>query len=225
MHTITENRTSVLWDLEKEQDVIYVEELPALKQKPVYEAVKRGFDIAASLIALAVLLVPMALIALLIVLDTPGSPIYSQTRLGRNEKPFTIYKFRSMRSGAENDGLRWAESADSRITRVGGFLRKTRLDELPQLWNILCGQMSFVGPRPERPEFYDVFDTYIVGFRQRMLVKPGLTGLAQVNGGYDLRPEEKILYDMDYIKKRSVLLDLLCIVLTARLVFTHEGAR
>ena len=225
MHTITENRTSVLWDLEKEQDVIYVEELPALKQKPVYEAVKRGFDIAASLIALAVLLVPMALVALLIVLDTPGSPIYSQTRLGRNEKPFTIYKFRSMRSGAENDGLRWAESADSRITRVGGFLRKTRLDELPQLWNILCGQMSFVGPSPERPEFYDVFDTYIVGFRQRMLVKPGLTGLAQVNGGYDLRPEEKILYDMDYIKKRSVLLDLLCIVLTARLVFTHEGAR
>ena len=105
------------------------------------------------------------------------------------------------------------------------MLRKTRLDELPQLWNILIGDMSFVGPRPERAYFYREFEKYIHGFRYRLLVVPGLTGLAQVNGGYDLKPEEKILYDMRYIESRSIGVDLLCVFKTIRLVFTHEGAR
>ena len=107
----------------------------------------------------------------------------------------------------------------------GQFLRRTRLDELPQLWNILRGDMSLVGPRPERAYFYREFVTYIPGFSNRMMVTPGLTGWAQVNGGYDLRPEEKIVYDMEYIERQSVLLDVQCLLKTAALVFTHRGAR
>ena len=112
-----------------------------------------------------------------------------------------------------------------RCTRFGQFLRRTRLDELPQLWNILRGDMSLVGPRPERAYFYREFETYIPGFSNRMMVTLGLTGWAQVNGGYDLRPEEKIVYDMEYIERQSVLLDVQCLLKTAALVFTHRGAR
>ncbi len=136
-----------------------------------------------------------------------------------------MYKFRSMREDAEKDGPQWAERNDDRCTRVGIFLRKTRLDEIPQLLNILHGEMSFVGPRPERAVFYREFEQYIVGFSQRMLVKPGLTGHAQVNGGYDLLPEEKILFDMEYIKQRSFSMDLKCLLKTVMIVFSHEGAR
>lgn len=214
----------VIWNAPGDHKKFYVEELSRPEEKPLYDMAKRFFDVIVSLFALTILLVPMAIISLLIVLDSPGNPIYSQVRLGKDEKPFTLYKFRSMRRDAEAEGLRWAEDKDPRVTRIGRFLRCTRIDELPQLWNILRGEMSFVGPRPERPEFYDVFDTYIIGFRKRMLVKPGLTGLAQVNGGYDLMPEEKIVYDLEYIKDRSFWLDLKCIIRTIRVVFVHHGA-
>lgn len=186
---------------------------------------KRIFDILASACAGVVLLVPMLLVAALIKLDSRGPVLYSQERLGKNGRPFTMYKFRSMYTNAEQDGPQWADRIDCRCTRVGRFIRKTRLDELPQLWNIFKGEMSFVGPRPERAYFYDQFDSYIDGFRHRLLVKPGLTGLAQINGGYELRPEEKIIYDMEYIGSRSLKMDLYCIFKTVRLVFTHEGAR
>lgn len=224
MTTVLDNGISVIWDLPQDQETIYVDELPPVKPRFVYGFLKRMFDIVFSFLALVVLLIPMAVIALAIVLDSPGKPIYAQTRLGLKQKPFKIYKFRSMVKNAEEDGLRWAEDQDDRVTKVGAFLRKTRLDELPQLWNILIGDMSFVGPRPERPEFYEIFDTYIVGFRQRMMVKPGLTGLAQVNGGYELKPEEKIVYDLEYIKRRSIGLDLRCIFRTFAVVFFHRGA-
>ena len=196
-----------------------------MEDKPGYRFLKRLFDLVVSFLALVILAIPMVFIALVIVLDSPGNPIYSQVRLGLGQKPFMLYKFRTMNVDAEAGGVRWAEDWDPRVTKVGRFLRNTRMDELPQLMNILLGQMSFVGPRPERPEFYEIFDTYIDGFRQRMLVKPGLTGLAQVNGGYDLKPEEKIVYDMQYIRARSLWLDLKCILKTVRLVFTHDGAR
>lgn len=225
MATVLDNGISVVWDLPQDQETIYVDELPPLEPKPVYGFIKRLFDIFFSFLALAVLLIPMAVIALMIVLDSPGNPIYAQVRLGLNQKPFKIYKFRSMHQDAEEDGLRWAEKQDVRVTKVGAFLRKTRLDELPQLWNILIGDMSFVGPRPERPEFYEIFDTYIVGFRQRMIVKPGLTGLAQVNGGYDLKPEEKIVYDLKYICERSFQVDALCFFKTFSVIFCVRGAR
>ena len=219
------DKKEVFWEFPEERQVFYMETLAAPGKKPVYGFIKRVFDVFCSLIALVLMLIPMLVISLLIVIDSPGKPIYSQIRLGKNEKPFTIYKFRSMRTDAEADGLRWAGDRDKRITRIGKFLRFTRMDELPQLWNILKGEMSFVGPRPERPEFYELFDTYIVGFRQRMLVKPGLTGLAQVNGGYDLRPEEKILFDLAYIKNRSVFLDLKCIFKTFRVILLRKGVK
>lgn len=215
----------VLWELPENQKRFHVEELAGVKEKPVYERIKRAADLVLSLMALPVLSIPMAGIAVAIVLDSPGNPVYAQKRLGRYEEPFTIYKFRTMQIDAEEDGLCWASYDDPRVTRVGQILRKTRLDELPQLFNIIKGEMSIVGPRPERPEFYEVFDTYIDGFRQRMVVMPGLTGLAQVNGGYDLKPEEKIVYDMEYIKNRSVWLDLVCIFKTIRVVITGEVER
>ena len=217
--------TPVLWEIPSAQETIYVEQLPALRSKPVYEVLKRIFDICISFLALVILMIPMAILSLVIIIDSPGSPIYSQVRLGRGEKPFKIYKFRSMRTDAEAEGLRWAEDHDPRTTKIGRFLRRTRIDELPQLWNILIGDMSFVGPRPERPEFYEIFDTYIVGFRQRMLAKPGLTGLAQVNGGYELKPEKKIVYDLDYIQNRSCWLDIKCILKTFCVIFSGGGAR
>lgn len=195
------------------------------ERKPVYSFVKRLCDIVLSLCAGIVLLLPLCVIGLLIKLDSEGPALYKQERLGKNGKSFYMYKFRSMRVDAEKDGPKWANQDDDRCTRLGKFLRKCRLDELPQLWNIFVGDMSIVGPRPERPYFYDEFETYIHGFRHRLAVQPGLTGLAQVNGGYDLEPEEKIIYDMRYIKERSLLMELGIIFKTVALVFSHEGAR
>lgn len=225
METVTDKDTVVLWDLDKDQEVFHVDEILDLKSKPIFNAIKRIFDIITSLAAIIILALPMAIIAILISAETSGEPIYAQTRLGKDQKPFRIYKFRSMTTDAEKNGIQWASEDDPRVTPIGRKLRKTRMDELPQLFNILKGDMSFVGPRPERPEFYDVFDTYIDGFRQRMLVKPGLTGHAQVNGGYHLKPEEKIIFDMEYIKNRSIGMDLQCIFKTVLVVFTHEGAK
>lgn len=222
---ITEKETVVLWDLDENQEIFYVEEIIDLKSKPIFNVVKRIFDIVVSLVSIIILALPMAIIAILISCETPGAPIYAQTRLGMNQKPFKIYKFRSMTDDAEKNGIQWACDDDPRVTPIGRKLRKTRMDELPQLFNILLGDMSFVGPRPERPEFYDVFDTYIDGFRQRTLVKPGLTGYAQVNGGYSLKPEEKIIYDVEYIKNRSIGMDLQCIFKTVHVVLSHEGAK
>lgn len=208
----------------KERSTIYISP-PHIQRRWSYLVVKRFFDFFFASIGLIVLAIPMAIIALIIVLDSPGAPIFTQERLGLNGKPFVIYKFRTMHMDAEKNGPRWADREDRRCTQFGMFLRKTRIDELPQLWNILKGDMSFVGPRPERQYFYEQFEKYIVGFSNRLVVVPGLTGYAQVNGGYELKPEEKIVYDMEYIEKRSVLLDLWCIVQTFRVVFSGKGAR
>lgn len=205
--------------------IIYMVDVAAPVDAPMFLLVKRCIDVVGAMVAGAVLLVPMIIIALAIRLDSEGPALFRQERLGKDGKPFIMLKFRSMRLDAEAEGPQWAESDDARCTRLGHCLRKCRLDELPQLWNILVGEMSFVGPRPERACFYDQFETYIHGFRNRLAVKPGLTGLAQVNGGYDLRPEEKIVYDMEYIRTQSLMLDMKCILKTVKLVFTHEGAR
>ena len=203
---------------------IYIE-LPQVQTRRGYLVFKRCFDFTFALLALIVLAVPMGIIAAIIALDSPGGPIYRQERLGKDGKPFLICKFRSMRTDAEKDGPKWAERSDDRCTRFGALLRKTRLDELPQLWNILRGDMSFVGPRPERAYFYRKFEEYIPGFSNRLMVTPGLTGHAQVNGGYSLKPEEKIVYDMEYIEKRSVRMDLKCIIKTICVVLCGDGAR
>lgn len=209
---------------QSEQSRLFYIKKPEVCSKKTYLKVKRGLDVFFSVIGLIVLAIPMALIALVIVCDSPGSPIFKQERLGKDGIPFFIYKFRTMRLDAEDNGPRWASENDERCTKVGRFLRKSRLDELPQLCNIFKGEMSFVGPRPERQYFYKKFEEYIEGFSNRLLVTPGLTGYAQVNGGYSLLPEEKIIYDMEYIENQSLKMDILCIVKTIRVVLTGAGA-
>lgn len=210
---------------ETSADVIIHIAAPVPQRKKSYLILKRIFDVVCSFLALLILAIPMLVIALIVVLDSPGAPIFRQERLGLNGKPFMIYKFRSMRLDAEENGPQWADERDPRCTRFGQFLRRTRLDELPQLYNILRGDMSFVGPRPERAYFYKKFETYIPGFSNRLMVIPGLTGYAQVNGGYSLKPEEKIVYDMEYIENRSIWMDLKCIIKTIYVVLGGDGAR
>lgn len=201
-----------------------IEPLGQVADKPVYSFIKRTFDIIASALALLALLVPMLVIALVVSVTSEGGPLFSQERLGKDGKPFRMVKFRTMRKDAEKDGAQWSRGEnDARITKVGAFLRKVRLDELPQLWCILKGDMSIVGPRPERKVFYDEFETYIHGFSERLKVKPGLTGLAQVNGGYYLRPEEKIIYDVEYIKNRSLWLDVKILLKTVGVILAGGG--
>ena len=210
---------------ERSADVIIQIAKPVLRQKKLFLVTKRAFDIVCSFLGLLILAIPMIIIALIITLDSPGPPIFKQERLGINGKPFMIYKFRSMRLDAEENGPQWADEQDPRCTHFGQILRRTRLDELPQFYNILRGDMSFVGPRPERAYFYGEFEKYIPGFSNRLMVVPGLTGHAQVNGGYSLKPEEKIIYDMEYIEKRSIWMDLACIGKTIRVVLCGADAR
>ena len=209
-----------------EDEHYYIEEIGEVKGKLFYRIVKRTFDIFASFFGLALTALPMLVIAIAIKCESKGKVFYSQERLGLNGKPFMLVKFRSMRSDAEKDGARWSDGDnDDRITKVGKFLRKTRLDELPQLWACFIGTLSLIGPRPEREVFYNEFEKHVHGFRQRLLVKPGLTGLAQVNGGYDLRPEEKVLFDIEYIKHRSIWLDIKILFKTVGVIFSHDGAK
>ena len=195
------------------------------KERPLYNLAKRLFDVTVSLIAILVLWIPMLLLAVMIRLDSAGPALFRQERLGKDGKPFIMYKFRTMRLDAEKDGPQWASENDQRCTKVGRIIRKSRVDELPQLFNVLKGDMSLVGPRPERAFFYDEFEQYVHGFRQRLQVTPGITGWAQVNGGYSLLPEEKILYDMEYIQNCSVWMDLKCLVRTVSVILNHKGAR
>lgn len=190
-----------------------------------YRFVKRAFDICACSAALVILAIPMAAIAVKIKRESPGPVIYAQRRVGLNGKVFNLYKFRSMYQDAEVAGARWAQDGDPRVTPFGKFLRNKRLDEIPQFWNVVKGDMSLIGPRPERPAFHEVFCERIHGWEQRVLVKPGITGLAQVEGGYDLLPKEKSKIDIEYIEKRSIGLDLKIMLATLGVLKTGEGAR
>lgn len=226
MNNVIEQQDFIMPFENTENKEYYIEKVKNFKKKPIYSFFKRLMDFFASLIGLLLLWLPMLIIAIIIKCSSKGPAIYSQVRLGKHGKPFKLYKFRSMVVDAEAGGAQWSKGdEDPRITKVGHFLRKTRLDELPQLWNIFIGQMSLVGPRPEREIFYNEFEKYIHGFKQRLLVKPGLTGHAQVNGGYDLKPEEKILLDIEYIKKRSLWFDIKVLFKTVLVVFNHKGAK
>ena len=185
-----------------------VEPLGELPQKPIYELVKRCFDIVFSAILLVLLAIPMCIVGIAVRATSSGPALYTQERLGQNGKKIRICKFRTMTTDSETDAIRWSCEEDPRVTPLGRILRKYHIDELPQLWDIFRGVLSFVGPRPERKVFYDAFEGYIHGFHERLKVKPGLTGLAQVTGGSLMPPEEKIVCDMEYIRNRSVLLDL-----------------
>lgn len=214
--TVAEKKVVLPFEPTKEYEIEPVGELPP---KPVYELVKRCFDIILSAFLLVLLAIPMIVIGIAVKITSPGPVLYSQERLGKDGKQITISKFRTMVSNSEIDAIRWSYDNDPRVTAVGRILRKYHIDELPQLWDIFRGVLSFVGPRPEREVFYDAFETYIHGFRERLKVKPGLTGLAQITGGSSMPPEEKILCDMDYIKNRSLMLDVKILVKTLVVVF------
>ena len=201
-------------------------------RKGFYDFSKRVFDFFAALVLLIISLPFWPIIALLIKIASPGPVFYKQTRIGQQGKPFKVMKFRSMYAndadgGCEkNTGPKMAQENDSRITRFGKFMRKTRIDELPQLWNIIKGEMSFVGPRAERPEFHEELKKQIPFYQERYLIKPGLSGWAQINYGYSSSIEdnfEKIQYDLYYVKNRSFPLDLGIILKTINTILRGGG--
>ena len=188
--------------------------------------IKRLGDILLATLVLLLVLPVMSLTAIAIKLDSPGAVFYSQFRTGRNMKPFRVYKFRSMYQDAENSGIQWASERDPRITRVGNFIRLVRIDELPQLWNVLRGDMSMIGPRPERPEFDEKLASEIPHYTVRYMVKPGITGWAQVIYPYGASVEdayEKLSYDLYYIKNYSFWLDIAIVFKTLRVILLGKG--
>lgn len=221
---------------ERETGKIFVRELKpsqlifaeGFTARPATRRLKRMLDLSIAAVGL-VLAAPLILLTTLaIAIDSPGPILYRQTRAGELGRPFTLYKFRSMRVDAEKMGARFAEENDPRITRVGRIIRKTRLDELPQLWNVLRGEMSMVGPRPERPVFVEQLEQQVPYFKQRLYVKPGVTGHAQVRCRYGATTEdhlEKLQYDLYYIKSYSVAFDLSIILDTVKVVLLRIGAR
>lgn len=190
---------------------------------------KRVFDIAASVLVLTIMAPVLAVAAIAIKLESRGPVFYRQTRVGLYGEGYTIYKMRSMRQDAESGGKAvWASEDDPRITRVGKFIRLTRIDEIPQAWNVLKGEMSFVGPRPERPEFVAELEQHIPYYAERHMVKPGLTGWAQINYPYGASIEDarcKLEYDLYYAKNYTPFLDLLILLQTLRVVMWPDGAR
>ena len=191
-------------------------------------ACTRGGDILLSLALLLFSLPPMLLAALLIKLDSPGPVLYRQQRVGLNGQPFMLLKLRSMRMDAEADGPVWAIARDPRVTRIGAVIRLTRIDELPQLVNVLRGEMSFIGPRPERPHFVDQLAGAVPLYSERARVKPGLTGWAQVNYPYGASVEDaraKLSYDLYYTRHRSPALAVLILLSTVWVVLFQKGAR
>jgi exopolysaccharide biosynthesis polyprenyl glycosylphosphotransferase len=191
-----------------------------------YAIIKRTIDATAAAVIALVMLPILPLVALAIKLDSPGPIFYSQQRVGLNGRTFRIYKFRTMRQDAEANGAVWASQRDPRITRTGNFMRKTRLDEIPQLWNLIRGDMALVGPRPERPEFTATLAEQIPAYDLRHTVKPGLTGWAQVCYRYTSSIRDtrsKVEYDLYYVKHCSLLLDLRIMVRTVKVVLAMKG--
>ncbi len=190
---------------------------------------KRIFDIIVSLIGVTLTLPFLPFVAMLIKLDSPGPVFLRQVRVGENDRPFVLYKFRTMRQDAEKaTGAVWAQKNDPRITRLGGLLRKTRIDELPQLINVLKGEMSFIGPRPERPEFVSELKKMIPYYSERHSVKPGVTGWAQIRYPYGASVDdaiEKLRYDLYYVKNVSLFLDIVIIIDTIKVMLFGRGAR
>ncbi len=213
----------------------------------VFRGIKRVFDIGVAVVGLFLFALILPVLALVIKLDSPGPVFYSQERVGINRRrrrvgsgdserrkvlqpgrPFTIYKLRTMCKNAEANGPQWAKDGDVRVTRIGRFMRRTRLDELPQMWNVLTGDMSFVGPRPERLCFIRQLENDVPHYHDRLLVKPGLTGLAQVRNGYDETLEgvcRKVEFDRKYIRRSGPLTEAGILLETVRVVIKGEGAR
>jgi sugar transferase (PEP-CTERM system associated) len=191
--------------------------------------VKRVFDIICSALLLVVASPIMLVTALLIKLESPGSVFYRQERVGQNNSTFQVVKFRSMRNDAEKDGQPvWAQANDARVTRIGAIIRRLRIDELPQIFNVLKGEMSLVGPRPERPFFVEQLTQEIPFYALRHSIKPGVTGWAQVRYAYGSTVEDslqKLQFDLYYVKNHTLFLDLVVLMETVAVVLTGRGAR
>ena len=200
-----------------------------LKRHPLpwsYAVIKRSVDLIAGIVGIVAALPVLAAAAVAIKMDSSGPVLYSQVRAGRNGREFSIYKLRTMRIGAEEEtGPVMAAKQDPRVTKVGRFLRSKRIDEIPQLWNVLKGDMSLVGPRPERPYFIEKFSDEIPLFRLRLRVKPGVTSLSHVWGRYDSSPAHRLLYDLVYMSNISLMLDLRILIDTIKIVLTGRGAQ
>ena len=199
-----------------------------LINKAIYPRFKKIADILASIILLVLSFPVILLFSLMIYLEDQGSIFYSQKRIGLNGKPFTIFKLRSMKMDAEKKGPQWASQKDKRITYIGKIIRKTRIDELPQLLCVIKGEMSLIGPRPERKEFEDKLEKEIPNYKMRHLIKPGLSGWAQVNYPYGASlkdAENKLSYDLFYIKNFSLFIDLIIFMRTIRLVANLRGSK
>ncbi|EGD58764.1 sugar transferase [Novosphingobium nitrogenifigens DSM 19370] len=194
----------------------------------VSSAIKRLFDIVASMTLLVVTAPIIAIFAVLVKLDSRGPAFFRQTRVGHYGETFSLIKLRSMRVDAEANGAQWAAKQDPRVTRIGRLIRKLRIDELPQTWTVLKGEMSFVGPRPERPEFVSDLEEQLPFYAERHMVKPGITGWAQINYPYGASIEDarhKLEFDLYYAKNYTPFLDLLILLQTLRVVLWNEGAR
>jgi len=196
--------------------------------RAISSVVKRLFDIVASSVLLLLTFPVILLFAALVKLDSKGPAFFRQQRVGLYGEKFVLLKLRSMRTDAEKDGAKWADKDDPRITRVGALIRKVRIDELPQVWTVLKGQMSFVGPRPEVPSIVDQLEEQLPYFAERHMVKPGITGWAQINYPYGASVEDaraKLEYDLYYAKNYTPFLDLLILLQTLRVILWPEGAR
>ena len=205
------------------EEVWFLENLT--KKHKIYDLIYRPIEYIAAVILSVVFLPFFIIIAALIKLTSPGQAIFKQTRVGKEELKFTIYKFRTMVQDAEKDGPRWANYDDKRATPIGRILRKTHLDEIPQLINILKGELSFIGPRPERPEFVEKLRTEVPYYELRLLVKPGITGWAQINYKYGASTEEtyeKVQYDIYYIKNNSLFLDISILLKTIKFLISNH---
>jgi exopolysaccharide biosynthesis polyprenyl glycosylphosphotransferase len=190
----------------------------------VYDSLKRAIEFLGALLIGIILLPFEIVIAILVALTSRGPVIYRQVRVGEKGKEFTLYKFRTMRVDAEKNGVQWAAKNDARTTVVGGILRASHLDELPQLWNLVRGDISFVGPRPERPEFVEQLAQRIPYYEARLFIKPGVTGWAQINHRADLTDADvmqKLQYDIYYLKNRSLVLDFTIILKTLKTIFIN----
>jgi len=191
-------------------------------------AVKRVFDVCASSVLLLLTFPIILIFAILVKLDSKGPAFFRQQRVGLYGEPFYLVKLRSMRTDAEKNGAKWAEENDPRITRIGRFIRKVRIDELPQCWSVLMGHMSFVGPRPEVPKFVDDLQEQIPFYGERHMVKPGITGWAQINYPYGASTEDshkKLEFDLYYAKNYTPFLDFVILLQTVRVILWPEGAR
>ena len=221
--------TNLLGRLDLSRMSVDLPKAPAVRSfSPLAAAARRMAEIAFC-ITLLMLTLPVTIIAAIAILIEGGGPVlFRQVRVGLNGSTFHVLKFRTMRTNAEANGPVWATLDDPRVTRAGAFLRKTRIDELPQLFNVMRGDMALVGPRPERPHFVELLASEIPFYHDRALIKPGITGWAQVKFRYGSSVDDarrKLEYDLYYLHHRSLLLDLLILALTVRVVVRLQGAR